>query len=690
MSDWLNNAGYLLDAVDGVWRRAEFAGIPYSDGDEVEQRMEQTLRDVCDKSLFSSELAATIVDWPSYYHVSCIRANLLRPFQERLGSADVLEVGAGCGAITRFLGESGANVCALEGSPRRARIARLRTSDLANVTVVSDNFETFEVGRKFDIVTFIGVLEYANQFVQGPHPARAMLEKARSMLKPGGMVLIAIENQLGLKYFAGAPEDHVSRRMFGIEDRYTPNGVRTYGRAELTSIVRDVGFTHSRFYAPFPDYKFPVTIFSEEGMTVDDFDAASVLTSSIFSDRQLTSYLSFDLPRAWDVVVRNKLGMDLANSFVVLASNEALQESPVLAWHYSSGRTPKFCKELCFKRSDAGHIRIFANLLGASNGVSTDDEITIELESDVPYVQGTPLATELRSLLSTDGWSMDQVAEFIKRYLKVAEELIGREGFELSMSSADQVVPGRFVDLIPQNIIRCKSGGFYLIDKEWIYEGGVSVEWLVLRALAGLFVSLPVTATSVTDFGGTRLGFMIALYKALGFGRSAEQILELGRKEAHLQSLVLGRPVANDSWGPHELLPPRSDHTSGPLYSLHEIIEGYARLQQEVNHLQVSGANQEELRRWRDACEGLQQEVVSYRQVCSENQEEIRRLHDRNQEQEVAWSSRVAAVQAERDLSFETIKNLEAHIHELRQTIERSISFRIRRRLRALKKAILP
>ena len=90
MNDWLTNSGYLLDAIDGVWRRAEFAGIPYSDGDEVEQRMEQTLRNALDKSLFSPELAATIVDWPSYYHVSCIRANILRPFQERLGSADIL------------------------------------------------------------------------------------------------------------------------------------------------------------------------------------------------------------------------------------------------------------------------------------------------------------------------------------------------------------------------------------------------------------------------------------------------------------------------------------------------------------------------------------------------------------------------------------------------------------------------
>jgi 2-polyprenyl-3-methyl-5-hydroxy-6-metoxy-1,4-benzoquinol methylase len=637
MNEWLEQAGYLFNKSDSLWCRSEFKGIAYSDGDEFEQRMERILHGVEDKSIFSPELAAACVDWPSHYHLSCIRANILRPFEEGLRGADVLEVGAGCGAITRFLGEAGANVCALEGSPRRARIARMRAVDLPNVTVVAENFETFGVNRKFDVVTFIGVLEYANQFVQGAHPARAMLEKARSMLKPGGMVLVAIENQLGLKYFAGAPEDHVTRRMFGIEERYSPDGVRTYGRAELAEIVRDAGFAHARFYAPFPDYKFPVTIFSEEGMTAQDFDAASVLSGSIFSDRQLTSYLSFDLPRVWDVVVRNKLGMDLANSFLVVASNVAPDQSTVLAWHYSSGRTPKFCKRLCFQRNEAGDIRISAKLLSSASGPSITDEIRIELENDAPYVQGTPLAAELRSLLTTDGWSIEQVAQFIKRYLHTAEALMRREGFEVSMSSAEQMIPGRFLDLIPQNIIRSDAGDSYLIDKEWVYQEEVNVAWLVFRAVSGLLVSLPVAGVSVTEFSNSRLGFMVSLYNALGFGRSEEQILELGRKEAHLQSLVLGRPVAADSWGPHEALSLTGGLKKGPLYGFQEIVEGYASLQRE----------------------------------------------------EMARADQFSTLQSELHLTLEINKLLEKRIHELEKTIQESLSFKIMSFLRALKAGIL-
>lgn len=63
----------------------------------------------------------------------------MRPFENDL-HGDILEIGAGCGAITRYLGECGGNVLALEGS-QDAAIARARTRDLQNVTVVSDRFD---------------------------------------------------------------------------------------------------------------------------------------------------------------------------------------------------------------------------------------------------------------------------------------------------------------------------------------------------------------------------------------------------------------------------------------------------------------------------------------------------------------------------------------------------------------------
>ncbi|SVE34537.1 uncharacterized protein METZ01_LOCUS487391, partial [marine metagenome] len=84
----------------------------FSDGIEVENKIYKVLSHIKDKSVFSEELGCSFDDWASEYHFSRKRANLLRhiPFK-RLDH--VLELGAGCGAITRQLGETGAIITAV-------------------------------------------------------------------------------------------------------------------------------------------------------------------------------------------------------------------------------------------------------------------------------------------------------------------------------------------------------------------------------------------------------------------------------------------------------------------------------------------------------------------------------------------------------------------------------------------------
>jgi SAM-dependent methyltransferase len=202
----------------------------YSDGDTVEDYLLQQIRDAADVSVGSADLAAAIRDWPSMYHLSPARSHLLRPLSALLNKKNILEIGCGCGALTRFLGELGCTVTALEGSERRARITRERCRDLDNVRVVCDNFDDFRCEDKFDIVLLIGVLEYSHLFIKGPYPPLDMLRRTRSYLRPEGQLIVAIENKLGLKYWAGAPEDHTGRPYDGIEDRYTTDTAVTCGR----------------------------------------------------------------------------------------------------------------------------------------------------------------------------------------------------------------------------------------------------------------------------------------------------------------------------------------------------------------------------------------------------------------------------------------------------------------------------
>ena len=194
------------------------------------------------------------------YHLSPERPNLLRAFDWDRRSR-VLEVGAGCGAVTRFLGERFDEVVAVEGDPARALNAALRVRDLDGVSVVNGNFQSLELGE-FDLLVAIGVLEYAHLYSDSAYPHQEALLQMRSRLGDAGLLVLALENKLGMKYFAGAREDHSSIRFDSIEG-YSRSGRRTgvtFGQTELARLLSDAGFETVSFFYPFPDYKFARSI----------------------------------------------------------------------------------------------------------------------------------------------------------------------------------------------------------------------------------------------------------------------------------------------------------------------------------------------------------------------------------------------------------------------------------------------
>ncbi len=159
----------------------------------------------------------------------------------------------------------------MEGSLTRARIAAERCRDLSNVRVVAEDLLRFETSERFDYVLLVGVLEYAALFARGETPFASYLRVVSRFLKPEGKLVVAIENQLGLKYFNGCSEDHVAQPFFGVQDLDGCGTVRTFGRRELTSLLSSAGFASTCFYYPFPDYKLPSVVLSESGIADPEF-----------------------------------------------------------------------------------------------------------------------------------------------------------------------------------------------------------------------------------------------------------------------------------------------------------------------------------------------------------------------------------------------------------------------------------
>jgi 2-polyprenyl-3-methyl-5-hydroxy-6-metoxy-1,4-benzoquinol methylase len=543
MKTLLQNLGYVLDSETNVWLSPSYKGIAYNDGDEIETRIASIIKNATDISTLSTELRQHCTDWPSQYHLTSARANIMRPFEQMLNGANVLEIGAGCGAISRYLGECGAQVLALEGSPRRASIARSRTRDLDNITVLAEKFDQFTCEHQFDVITLIGVLEYANLFTPGDYPALTMLERVRRLLKPDGHLIIAIENQLGLKYFAGAPEDHLGQPMIGIEGRYGKDQPQTFGRKILAELIVKAGFESSNFFAPFPDYKLPVSIVTEAGFANKNFDAAAFAWQSALRDPQLPIHCNFSLELAWPVVVANELGLDVSNSFLVVASNsyKPPTQAVILAYHYSASRVAEYCKETVFSSSGVNDdVVVHSRRMGKPSDVSDIGNPLIKFvcpDTD-KYILGSPLSLEFIRIVTQDGWSFDQVGKFVRNYLSIVEAEV--EDLQFNLASPAAVLPGKYFDYIPQNIIVDANKNCFFIDKEWHLIAPIERAHLLFRSLLFLCNSITRFGRPASGEALTNFQFIERVFAVSGMNFQKADYVRFAKLESSIQHAVSG------------------------------------------------------------------------------------------------------------------------------------------------------
>jgi len=251
--------------------------------------------------------------WPVLYHLSPDRRNLLEWFPFRK-EAHLLEIGAGCGALTGLFTEKVAKVTAVELSARRSQIIYERCRLHENLEIIAGNICDLKFNGRFDYITLVGVLEYARSFVKAEAPALKLLELCRALLKPGGILFTAIENKFGLKYFAGAREDHSGRSFEGIEGYRADAPAETWSRDELSALLSRSGFAGRRFYYPCPDYKLPEEIFSDDYLP----EVNHIFQDAPNYDRD--RYRIFSEKLALVNLVENRKFDFFANSFLVLAT----------------------------------------------------------------------------------------------------------------------------------------------------------------------------------------------------------------------------------------------------------------------------------------------------------------------------------------------------------------------------------
>lgn len=260
--------------------------------------------------------------WPILYHLSPMRTNLIEWIE--FGKRDsILEVGAGCGAVTGMLAEKvpEGKVTCIELSKRRSLINATRHKDHDNIEIIVGNFEDIEKALpKFDVIMLIGVLEYAKSYIHSEKPFLDFLQRILQHLTPNGLLIIAIENKIGMKYWAGCREDHTGKFFDSMESYPNSNNVQTFSKKELSDLLKESGYSNVKFYYPYPDYKLPTAIYSDFRLP----ERGSLYRNIRNFDQDRLRL--FDESKAWNTIIDSGLFPEFSNSFLVIAQGAESDE----------------------------------------------------------------------------------------------------------------------------------------------------------------------------------------------------------------------------------------------------------------------------------------------------------------------------------------------------------------------------
>ncbi|RJP74838.1 MAG: glycosyltransferase [Desulfobacteraceae bacterium] len=470
----LQQENTFREEESNIWSMDISKNIAYSDGRESEARLKAILKDAFDLSSSSMELSSHIEDTATEYHLSPQRSNLIGALNLE-GMKNILELGCGCGAITRYIAESGAEVDAVEGNVHRAEIARMRCRDLANVNIVHADFNQLSFPpHTYDAVFLIGILEYAKKF--GPQStsdmecAAKILKKVHSAVTKNGIIITAIENRMGLKYWLGASEDHFGEPYIGLYDYPHDHGVRTYDRKEWEEIFRIAGVRHHCFLYPFPDYKLPKAILSGEYIRNDKY-AHSILQqihSRDYTKKWQTDSQEFLL---WRSLHQKGTLEEYANSFLIVMSDsvESIRKHTPYDFIYFSdpGRKLHF-QTRTMKERGRGMIQKerVTPLISFSHTRKFQQNV-----SESEYISGSLLsAFWLLSIVGTTDLSrFEQLLATYYGFLRTC--LKNPENIKTA------------IDYLPFNIIIDENNSYRVIDQEWRAEKDISAEFILFRSL---------------------------------------------------------------------------------------------------------------------------------------------------------------------------------------------------------------
>ena len=351
----------------------------------------------------------------------------------------------------------------------------------------------------------IVVFEYGESYIRSENPYVDFLRIISKHLKPDGKIILAIENRLGLKYWAGCTEDHFGTLFEGIQGYPKTKGVKTFSRKEFNGILEKAGNLKADWYYPYPDYKFPMTIHSDRHLP-----ASGELHMRDYNFDRLRLDL-FQESQVYNTLLSNDLYPQFANSFLLVIGKEQPQTAPVYV-KFSNERDQKLSiyteiseaadgqltvKKVPSQKKAAAHVRNLGTICEELTGMYKEEEIEVNrcrIKGDcaqLEYLTGITLEDKLDHLLEEG--RTEELEKLFFSYIQKVKNIHEKKPFEktpefvrvfgnVNLRSDLKCTEISNIDFVPANIILSENK-VSVIDYEWTFAFPVPSQFLVYRMI---------------------------------------------------------------------------------------------------------------------------------------------------------------------------------------------------------------
>ena len=287
----------------------------------------------------------------------------------------------------------------------------------------------------------------------------SVMNCSRKFLKTEGQFIISVTNSLSLEKPAMAEnKDDLS-----------------WNRNRLSVVLSDAGFPWVDYFYSYPGYSDPSVILSEKAIRSKSIDLYNLLAPFLSLEQRRRPANGLSGMKFFRELVENDLCGFFSNAIIAVArktENKIFDEN-ILGWTFSKGRAA-LNKINVFRLMDNDTVEVHKQYEGSFSYNDKTSPLRHILKNE-PYYKGRLYYLTFLEIISTPGWSMEELEKWFYPYLAFLKSLAFHNGETLMLE-------GQLIDATPFNLIE-DNQKFLLFDQEWHAGENIPLSYVAFRAL---------------------------------------------------------------------------------------------------------------------------------------------------------------------------------------------------------------